>query len=152
MATRNMKLTPLLFILGLVTALNSAVSGAENVKAGPKGGRLLTNAPQPAEFFVTPEGRAEVIFYDHALNPASLGTQIVTLFAEPPGGRKSIALEKTDHGFISQAPLPDSGATYRVVVQLRESPGAPPKNFRIDLNLETCGECQRAEYACTCDH
>jgi hypothetical protein len=38
-----------------------------------------------------------------------------------------------------------------VVVQTRASAEAKPKNFRVDLNLEMCGECKKKEYACTCE-
>jgi hypothetical protein len=54
-------------------------------------------------------------------------------------------------GFVSKTTLP-AGEPYRVVVQVRATPDAKPQNFRLDLNLALCGECQRAEYACTCDH
>jgi hypothetical protein len=37
------------------------------------------------------------------------------------------------------------------VVQTRASAEAKPKNFRVDLNLEMCAECQKKEYACICE-
>jgi hypothetical protein len=61
-------------------------------------------------------------------------------------------MEKTANGYISKTALPESSEPYRVVVQLREKADTSPKNYRVDLNLETCGECKRAEYACTCGH
>jgi len=63
---------------------------------------------------------------------------------------QALALEKTSAGFVSVGALP-AGEPYRVVVQVRASPEARPQNFRIDLNLEECGECSRAEYACICE-
>jgi hypothetical protein len=125
---------------------------AEKIVGGPKGGRLLETAPQKAEFVVTKDRKAEIIFYDAALQPVAPGTQVAVITAEPKSGRVPVALEKTAHGFISKAPLPEAKEPYRVVVQVREKPDAAPKNFRIDLNLEQCGECKRLEYACTCDH
>ena len=81
-----------------------------------------------------------------------MGAQVVAITAEPKSGRKTLELEKTANGYVSKTALPESAEPYRVVVQLREKADASPKNYRIDLNLDKCGECKRAEYACTCDH
>ncbi len=138
-------------ILSLLVALCAAVSvHAEKIVAGPKGGRLLEAEPLKAEFFVTPERKVEVIFYDANLKPSDPGAQTVAITAEPASGRVKLELEKTAAGFISRQVLPE-GAPYRVVVQTRASAEAKPKNFRVDLNLAICGECQRTEYACTCE-
>jgi hypothetical protein len=126
------------------------LAAGEKITAGPKGGRLLATEPHAAEFFVTADRRVEVTFYDAAQQPITPGTQVVTVTAEPAGDRVTVALEPTAHGFVSTAALP-AGEPYRVVVQVRATSGARPQNFRIDLNLEHCGGCQRAEYACTCD-
>ncbi len=137
-------------LLSLLVVLCATVSvHAEKIVAGPKGGRLLEAEPLKAEFFVTPERKAEVIFYDANLKPSDPGAQTVAITAEPASGRVKLDLEKTPTGFVSRQALPE-GAPYRVVVQTRASTEAKPKNFRVDLNLATCGECQHAEYACTC--
>ena len=141
------KSLPMLFAATLVCAF-----AAEKIIGGPKGGRLLDTSPQKAEFFVTKDRKAEIIFYDGALKPVAIGTQVVAITAEPKSGRVPVELTKTPNGFISKSPLPAAAEPYRVVVQVREKPDTAPKNFRVDLNLEVCGECKRAEYACTCDH
>lgn len=123
---------------------------AEKIPAGPRGGRLLESSPLKTEFLVTAERRVEITFYDDHANPVLPGDQVVTVIAEPAGGRVPLNLAKTADGFRSTAPLPD-GEGYRIVVQVRAEPGATPQNFRLDLNLTICGECQRAEYACTCE-
>ena len=135
-------------------ALCAAVSlhAAEKIVAGPKGGRLLDTTPQKAEFFVTPERKVEITFYDAALKPAAPGSQVVAVTAEPASGRTKVELEKTATGFASTTALPESKEPYRIVVQINEKPDASPKNFRVDLNLEMCGECQKKEYACICGH
>ncbi len=137
----------LLFIAAAVTALPLAAKPA----AGPKGGRLLESSPLKAEFFVTKDRKVEVSFYDAALKPVAPGTQLVAVTAEPASGRAALELEKTATGFVSKASLP-AGEPYRIVVQVRATPDAKPQNFRLELNLAICGECQRAEYACTCEH
>ncbi len=76
--------------------------------------------------------------------------QVVNVTAEAPSGRANLDLVKTATGFASSAALPE-GEPYRVVLQIREQPEAEPHNFRLDLNLGTCGECKHARYACTCE-
>lgn len=138
-------------IILAVAALGAAASlHAETIVAGPKGGRLLDAEPHKAEFFVTPDRRVEITFYDAALKPTDAGAQTVAVTAEAPDGKAKLELVKTATGFVSKTALP-AGDPYRVVVQVRASADARPKNFRIDLNLVTCAECLQAEYACICD-
>jgi hypothetical protein len=130
--------------------LTAAALAAEKIVAGPKGGRLLDTAPNKAEFFVTKDRRVEVTFYDTALKAVAPGARIVSVTAEPKSGRTALELDRTATGFVSKTALPGGDEVYRVVVQVREAAGSPPKNFRIDLNLAHCAECKHAEYACTC--
>jgi hypothetical protein len=139
--------TRLLLLLALAC---TPLLHAGKTAAGPKGGRLLPATPHAAEFLVTPERRVELTFYDASLQPLAPAQQVVTVIAEPASGRTVLELEKTATAFLSQAPLP-TGEPYRIVVQIRPTPGATPQNFHLDLNLATCGECKRAEYACTCE-
>jgi hypothetical protein len=138
-------------LLLLIAALaGTSLLQAEKTAAGPKGGRLLESQPLKAEFFVTADRKVEITFYDAGLKPAAPGTQTLAVTAEPATGRTALELEQTATGFVSKATLP-AGEPYRVVVQVRATASAKPQNFRIDLNLAACGECQRAEYACTCE-
>ncbi|PTX91365.1 hypothetical protein [Opitutus sp. ER46] len=144
---KSIRLIPL-FLLALAAP---ALVAAEQVAAGPKGGRLLTRSPEAVEFFVNAERRVEVAFYDAALKPLPPGDREVTVLAEPASGRVPVALEKHAEGFVSAAALP-AGEPYRVVVQVREKAGARPQNFRLQLNLANCAECSHPEYACVCGH
>jgi hypothetical protein len=141
-----LKLVPLL----LAFALSAATGLAAEIVAGPKGGRLLGAEPPRAEFFVTADRHVEITFYDASLQPVAPGEQAVQVTAEAPGDRTRLTMEKTSASFRSREPLP-AGEPYRVVVQIRPTPDARPMNFRVDLNLHVCGECSRAEYACTCE-
>lgn len=143
-----MKLKYITFVVAALCA--TASLQAEKVVAGPKGGRLLESEPLKAEFFVTADRKVEITFYDAALKPVDPGAQIVSVTAEPASGKAKLDLEKTANGFVSKTALP-AGEPYRVVVQTRASADAKPKNFRVDLNLATCGECQKKEYACICE-
>jgi hypothetical protein len=138
-------------LLSLAVALCAAVLvHAEKIAGGPAGGRLLETESARAEFVVSAERKAEIRFYDVALKPAAPTTQVVTVTAEPAGGRVKLELVKTEFGFATKEPLP-AGEPYRVVVQVRATTEAKPQNFRLDLNLGHCGGCARAEYACTCE-
>ncbi len=146
-----MKMKPLLVIVAALGGLVSAPA-AEKIVGGPKGGRLLDTEPQKAEFFVTKARKVEITFYDAKLKPVAPAAQVIAVTAEPKSGRTKVELEKTATGFVSKTALPAANEPYRVVVQVREKPDAAPQNFRVDLDLGTCGECKRAEYACTCAH
>jgi hypothetical protein len=135
----------------LLAAAASATALFAKIEAGPKGGRLLETEPQKAEFFVNKDRKVEITFYDSALKPVAPAEQVIAITAEPKSGRAKLDLEKTATGFVSKQALPEADEAYRVVVQVREKAGSSPKNFRVDLNLETCGECKLAEYACTCE-
>ena len=138
-------------LLALVACATASLAlGEDRIVAGPKGGRLLATAPHATEFFVTADRKVEITFYDAGLKPVPPGTEVVTVTAETAASRVTIPLAPNGAALISSEPLP-AGEAYRVVVQVRAAPGAKPKNFRIDLNLATCGGCQHAEYACTCE-
>jgi len=144
-----MKTVRSLLTLLIPLAFAATLLDAAELVAGPKGGRLFSIPPLRAEFFVTADRKAEVTFYDAALQPVAPGAQRVSVIAEAPAQRLKLDLAKTATGFASTATLPE-GEPYRIVLQIRAAPDAQPHNFRLDLNLATCGECQHAEYACTC--
>lgn len=137
------------FLISFLLAVTAACA-SETTVAGPKGGRMLIAEPVRAEFFVTAERRVEISFYDAAGKTVSPGAAAVTVTAETTSGRVAVPLVAKDATLVSTEPLPP-GEPYRVVVQVRPSPGVRPSNFRIELNLHECAECQQAEYACTCD-
>lgn len=138
-------------LLFIATVVTTPVVSAAKAVAGPQGGRLLATQGHRTEFVVRPDRKVAINFYDAALKPVPAATQAVTITAEPKSGRTKVDLEKTATGFVSKAPLPEAPEPYRIVVQVRAQPNAKPQNFRVDLNLETCGECKLKEYACICE-
>ena len=140
--------------LGLAVALTLAcVAGnafAEKIVGGPKGGRLLEAEEFKAEFFVEKDRRVNIIFYDESLKKVPATTQSATAIAEVPSGKKTIEFAKQHDELVSKEPLPD-GDGYTVVMRIKPTEASAPKNFRIPLEMHTCGECGRSEYACTCD-
>jgi hypothetical protein len=118
--------------------------------AGPKGGRILTEAAPHAEFFVNANRHVVISFYDADLKSVPVSEQVATVTAEAPSGKTKLELAAKDGALVSTTPLPE-GDGYRVVVQLKANATAKPSNYRVEYHTEACGECKRAEYACVCD-
>ena len=117
---------------------------------GPKGGRLLEKTEPKAEFYLEKDRIATITFYDAALGPVPVAAQSVTVIADAKDGKKTIEFEKQGDVLVSKTELPE-GEGYNVVVQFKPTAQSKPENFRFKLETHTCGGCQRAEYACTCD-
>ena len=130
--------------------LTATVLFAITVKAGPRKGRILEVANQQAEFFIEKDRTISIAFYDSAMKPQPAAAQEVTATAEAPTGKVKLEFEKKGDLLVSKTPLP-AGEHYTIVVQVKPTADAKPKNFRIPLDLSECGKCHNPEYACICD-
>lgn len=126
------------------------IAQENKVENNPKGGRLLEQTEPKAEFFLEKDHTATITFYDAALKPVPAAAQSVTVIADAEGGKKTVEFEKKGDVLVSKTKLPE-GDGYNLVVQFKPMAEAKPQNFRFKLETHTCGGCQRAEYACTCD-
>ncbi|HEY5953310.1 MAG TPA: hypothetical protein VIT18_03040 [Terrimicrobiaceae bacterium] len=146
-------LQAILILLTIVaTSAYSADEHDHKVIPGPKGGKVLETDPLHAEFFVQPDRKVSVTFYDQAMKPVAPGEQVVKVIAEAPSGKTTLDFEKSGDALVSKTALPE-GDDYRVVLQIRQTADGKPQNFRIDYSTETCSDCKRPEYACVCsDH
>lgn len=139
--------TPLLFTsLALAACVSIATAAEKKIEAGPKGGRILEKTSPKAEFFVEKDRTVTISFYDNKLKPVSATDQQVSVIA----GKEKLAFEKKGDVLASTGKLPE-GDGYQIAVQYKEKPDAKPQNYRFKLDTHTCGGCQRAEYACTCN-
>ena len=120
---------------------------ADEVEAGPKGGRILEKTEPKAEFFLEKDRTATITFYDAKLKPVPVKDQSMTLLA----AKEKIEFEKKGDVLVSKSKLPQ-GDALPVVIQYKASADTKPQNFRFKLDTHTCGGCKRAEYACTCGH
>lgn len=136
--------------VGLFTA-TAADKDGHNHKVTPKGGRLLEKTEPHAEFVVEKDRSVTINFYNEAMKPVAATDQIVTVIADAKDGKAKLEFEKKGDVLISKTKLPE-GDGYNVVVQFKAKPDAKVQNLRFKLDMHTCGECKRAEYACTCDH
>ena len=146
-----MKARTLLIALSLTAGLLSSVAAEKKVEAGPNGGRLLEKTSPKAEFLVEKDHSIKVSFFDTALKPVAVTGQHVTVIADEKGGTTKLEFEKKGDVLVSKTKLPE-GDGYPVVVQFKQDAEAKPQNFRFSLELQKCGGCKRAEYACTCGH
>ena len=148
MKTANRIITFLALIsLGVATSL----SAAEKKTGGPNGGRLLEKTEPKAEFYLEKDQTVIITFYDAALKPVPAAAQSVTVIADAKDGKKTIEFAKKADVLVSKTKLPE-GDGYNVVVQFKQTADAKPQIYRFNLQLSTCGECKRAEYACICGH
>jgi hypothetical protein len=144
-----MKSVRSLFITSLFALSIALLYADPKVQAGPKGGRLLEMDAPRAEFFVEKDRTVSLTFYDTKLKPVTVSDQNATATAETTSGKVKMEFVKKGDALVSRTALPE-GDGYTVVLQLKSTADAKPKNFRIPLELHICGGCNRAEYACTC--
>lgn len=104
----------------------------------------------PAEFVVEKDRSITINFYNAELKPVAATTQTVTVITAGKN-KTTIEFEQKGDALVSKTKLPD-GEGYNLVVQFKQSADAKPQNFRFKLDLHPCGECKRAEYACSCGH
>lgn len=136
--------------VGLLT-VNAAEKHDHKHKATPKGGRLLDKTEPHAEFVVEKDRSVTINFYSEEMKPVAVTTQNVTVIADAKSGKAKLEFEKKGDVLVSKSKLPE-GDGYNVVVQFRQAADAKPVNLRFKLDMNTCGECKRAEYGCICDH
>ncbi len=140
-----------LSLVGVFCAGMVALEAADRKHAGgPKGGRLLETTEPKAEFYLEKDHTVTITFYDAALKPTPATDQIVTVLADAKEGKTRVEFEKKGDVLLSQTKLPESDG-YNLVVQFKQTAAARPQHFRFRLETHTCGGCQRAEYACTCE-
>ena len=118
--------------------------------ATPKGGLALEKTSPLAELVIEKDRTITISFYNAEIKPVAVTTQSATVIADAKD-KTTIEFEKKGDVLVSKTRLPD-GDGYNLVVQFKQTAEAKPQNFRFKLNLATCGECKRAEYACVCGH
>lgn len=148
MKTKTSKLIALITTLTVGVAL-SAIAAEQKPTAGPKGGKILNDDAPRAEFFVEKDHTVALNFYGADMKPVPATTQSAVAYAEGKSGRVKLEFEKKGDALVSKAPLPE-GDGYNVMVQLKSTPEAAAKNFKVNYHTEKCDKCNMAEYACIC--
>ena len=147
----NLRILPLAVALCAGLALPAVAQDKHEHKATPKGGRLLDKTEPHAEFVVETNRTVTINFYNHDMKAVAVTTQSVTVIADAKSGKATLEFEKKGDSLVSKTKLPE-GDGYNIVVQFKQTADGKPQNIRFKLQMHTCGECKRAEYACTCGH
>ncbi len=147
----NLRILTLAVALCASLALPVIAQDKHAHKATPKVGRLLAKTEPQAEFVIEKNRSVTINFYNDDMKAVPANAQIVTVQADVPSGKTKIEFEKKGDALVNKTALPE-GENYNLVVQFKQNADAKPQNFRFKLDLNICGECKQAEYACICDH
>ncbi len=150
---KNKLLTAVLSLL-TVCALNAADKHDhkhEHGKAGPTGGRLITEVEPHVEFFVNEDNKVELRFVNDDNKVIAPAGQVITVTLGDRRAPTQLRFAKDGDKLVSNQAIP-AGNNHPTVVQIREKEGAKPVNEKFTLNLDACPTCKYKEYACTCEH
>jgi hypothetical protein len=132
----------------LVTALTVF---ADEKKAGPNGGRLLTNVTPNAEFLVLKDRKVQITFIGADGKAVAPAEQVVTVTTGERSAPVKLTFTKSGDSLISNAAIPQ-GDSLPAVVQIKATPEASAVISKFNVNTAHCPGCKLEEYACTCDH
>jgi hypothetical protein len=154
-----MKTHLLTTVLGLALAFTASAAEKEKAKhdhdhatkAGPTGGRLITEVEPHAEFFVNKDKKVEIRFVDDDNKVVAPGEQVISVTLGDRSAPTKLAFTKDGNKLISDKTIPE-GNDLPTVVQIKATPDAKSVTEKFNLNLEQCPTCKFKEYACTCAH
>jgi len=144
-------------IIAITLALTVSASAAEKhdhhhaEKAGPTGGKLITEVEPHVEFYVTQDKKVEIRFIDDDMNVVAPGAQVIIVTLGDRSAPTKLSFTKEGDKLVSDKSIPE-GNDLPTVVQIREKEGAKAVTEKFNLNLSDCPTCENQEYACTCGH
>lgn len=150
-------LTTTLLGLALAFTATAAEKGKDKhdhehaAKAGPTGGRLITEIEPHAEFFVTKDKKVEIRFVDDDNKVVAPGEQTVSVIMGDRSAPTKLAFTKDGDKLVSDKAIPE-GNDLPTVVQIKAKPDAKSVTEKFNLNLNDCPTCKNKEYSCTCAH
>jgi hypothetical protein len=120
-------------------------------KAGPTGGKLITEVEPHVEFFVNKANKVEIRFIDDDMKVVAPGEQVISVTLGDRSAPTKLSFTKEGNMLISDTAIPE-GENLPTVVQIKTTPDAKAVTEKFNLNLEQCPTCKNKEYACTCAH
>ena len=120
-------------------------------KAGPTGGKLITEVEPHAEFFVNKGKKVEIRFVNDDNKVVAPAEQVITVTLGDRSAPTRLAFTKDGDKFVSDKAIP-AGNDLPTVVQIKAKAGEKAVTKKFNLNLDKCPTCKNAEYACTCEH
>jgi hypothetical protein len=152
------KIIPALLAFALIAVPAFSAGNHDHAHAitGPNKGRILTQLEPSTEFFVTAERKVRLTFVDDSGKavaiPAGFSATLITGDRAAPTTLKfAVEGEGAAATLLSVGALPD-GRSMPAILRAQPAADAALKTIRFQLNLATCGECTRPEYACICAH
>jgi hypothetical protein len=121
------------------------------IKAGPTGGRLITEVEPHVEFFVNKDKKVEIRFIDDDMKIVAHGEQVISVTLGVRSAPTKLAFVKEGDKLVSDQAIPE-GNDHPTVVQIKAKAGEKAVTEKFNLNLEQCPTCSNKEYACTCAH
>ena len=150
-----MRPLPTLLTLALAFSVNAADKDKHDhehaAKAGPTGGKLITEVEPHVEFFVNKDKKVEIRFIDDDMKVVAPGAQVISVTLGDRSAPTKLSFTKDGDKLISDKAVPE-GNDLPTVVQIREKEGAKAVTEKFNLNLEQCPTCKNKEYACTWAH
>ena len=148
-------LTLAIAALGLAFTVNAAEKDDHDheheTKAGPTGGKLITEVEPHVEFFVNKDNKVEIRFIDDDMKVVARGEQVISVTLDDRSAPTKLSFTKEGNMLISDKAIPE-GENLPTVVQIKTTPDAKSVTEKFNLNLEQCPTCKNKEYACTCAH
>jgi hypothetical protein len=150
-----MKLKSILTIAALAVGLSLSLNAEEKhdhaIKAGPTGGRLITEVEPHVEFFVNKEKKVELRFVNDDMKVVAPAEQVITVTLGERSAPTKLTFTKDGDKLISDKVIPE-GNNHPTVVQIKTTAKAKAVLEKFNLNLDKCPTCKYLEYACTCEH
>lgn len=142
-------------LLALALAFSAGAADQDKhdheIKAGPTGGRLITEVEPHVEFFVNKDNKVEIRFVDDANKVVAPGGQVIAVTLGDRSAPTKLAFTQDGDKLVSDKAIP-AGNNLPTVVQIRAGAGSKPVTEKFNLNLEQCPDCPNKEYACICAH
>jgi hypothetical protein len=150
------KLITTLLTLALAFSVNAADKDKHDHeehagKAGPTGGKLITEVEPHVEFFVNKDKKVEIRFIDDDMKVVAPGEQVISVTLGDRSAPTKLSFTKEGNMLISDKAVPE-GNDLPTVVQIKAKPDAKSVTEKFNLNLNDCPTCKNKEYACTCAH
>ena len=142
-------------LLGLALAFTVNAADKDKhehaAKAGPTGGRLITEVEPHVEFLVTKEKKVEIRFVDDDNKVVAPGEQVISVVMGDRSAPTKLTFAKEGNKLVSDKAVPE-GNDLPTVVQIKAKAGEKSVTEKFNLNLAQCPTCKNQEYACTCAH
>lgn len=148
-------ITATLLTLTLALTVNAAEEKKHDhdheIKAGPTGGKLITEVEPHVEFFVNKDNKVEIRFIDDDMKVVAPGEQVISVTLGDRSAPTKLSFTKDGDKLISDKAIPE-GENLPTVVQIKTTADAKSVTEKFNLNLAQCPTCKNKEYACTCAH